>query len=347
MTNYHALVAKGWSPFFQQQLTLEEWNDAIPARVAEQHKSILCLLTESDEIKMPITPAMPTMVVGDWVLLDSQQQFIRLLDRKSCFKRKAAGTQVGWQLISSNVDAAFVVCSLNEDFNLSRIERYQALAFAADVEPVVVLTKADLVDESESWVEQVSKLNPQVAVVAINARDPACAQALSPWLGNGKTAVLLGSSGVGKSTLSNTLLGSQVQATQGIRADDDKGRHTTTTRALLTVPCGGLLLDTPGMRELQLADCHDGIESAFADIELLAEGCRFSNCSHQNEPGCAVKKALALEQLDPRRYNNYLKLVREEAHNSASLSERRAIDKSFGKLIKQTLKDKHKFKGSH
>lgn len=350
MTNYQALATLGWGPFFQQQLSLDEWDSVIPARIVEQHKSMVAVATESDIFNLHLTPTMPPLVIGDWLLLDADRRFERLLDRKTCFRRKSAGTDVQWQLIASNTDTAFIVCSLNDDFNLSRIERYLSLAHSAEVEPVIVLTKSDLVEPDklngpDSRREQVQQLDKNMSVVAVNALDSDCFSVLAPWLGTAKTIVMLGSSGVGKSTLTNTLLGEKKQATAGIREDDSKGKHTTTSRSLLPLPCGGLILDTPGMRELQIADCQDGIASTFADIEALASQCRFSDCSHTDEPGCAVVAAVESGELQARRLKNYQKLVKEEALNSASLSQRRAKDKALGKFYKRTLTDAYKLKG--
>ena len=285
------------------------------------------------------------MVVGDWLLVNEHQQFVRLLERYSCFKRKSAGTGHDYQLIAANVDTAFIVCSMNEDFNPSRIERYLALAETADAEPVVVLTKADLTDQPERWTDNVRRLSKQLQVVAVNALDTHCGETLSDWLQPGNTVVMLGSSGVGKSTLTNSLLGESRQSTQSIREDDAKGRHTTTGRSLIPLPQGGLILDTPGMRELQLADCHDGIVSAFADIQRLAEACRFADCQHDQEPGCAVQAAVEQGSLDARRLANYQKLLREDALNSASLAQRRAKDKAFTRFVNVSQKASRKFKG--
>ena len=345
MTNFHILAAMGWRPFFQQQLTLEEWDCVIPVRVTEQHKSQLTVVSDSHTFSLPVVPSMPALVVGDWLLLNEQHQFLRLLERYSCFKRKSAGTSHDWQLIAANVDTAFIVCSMNEDFNPSRIERYLALAEAADVEPLVVLTKADLTEQPEQWVDNVRSINKQLQVVALNALDSSCADTLSDWLNPGSTVVMLGSSGVGKSTLANSLLGEARQLTQGIREDDAKGRHTTTGRSLLPLPNGSLILDTPSMRELQLADCHDGIVSAFADIQQLAKGCRFADCQHHSEPGCAVQAALAQGELAPRRLANYQKLLKEDELNSATLAEKRAKDKAFTRFVNYSQKESRKFKG--
>ncbi len=182
-------------------------------------------------------------------------------------------------------------------------------------------------------------------VEAINCLDAASVSKLSPWTKRGATLAVLGSSGVGKSTLINTLLGEERQSTGGIREDDNKGRHTTTRRSLISLGERGVILDTPGMREIQMADCKEGIATTFSDIESLAEQCRFGDCQHQREPGCAVQRAIDSEELDQRRFNNYLKLLREESFNSASLSERRSTDKAFGKSIKHALAESQKIKG--
>ena len=345
MNDYAALVRLGWRPFFQQQLSFDELNDCVPVRVIEQHKSQISVAGETAARDLPLLHHMPALVVGDWLLLDDEGNFRRLLERNTCFRRKAAGAKLDWQLISANVDTAFIVSSVNEDFNLNRIERYLALVHESGAEPVIVLSKSDLSAESEAYRNQVQSLDRNLSVETVNCLDSVSVDSLRPWLNNGETIAVLGSSGVGKSTLVNTLLGSAQQATGGIREDDDKGRHTTTRRSLIQMEQGGLLLDTPGMRELQLADCREGISSTFADIEALADQCRYADCQHQNEPGCAVKTALENEQLGQRRLDNYLKLKREEALNSSSLSEKRAKDKALGKFYKRTLSESHKLKG--
>lgn len=339
------LTELGWQAFFQQQLTLDEWESASPARIIEYHRSEILVVSESAELRLPILTSMPDMVVGDWLLLDNQMRFLRLLDRLTCFSRKAAGSQIKTQLISANVDTAFIVSSMNDDFNLNRLERFLSVVYESGAEPVVLLSKSDLVDSVGSYVAQVQKSNPALMVEALNCLSPASTNQLTPWLVPGRTLAVLGSSGVGKSTLVNTLLGEDKQSTSGIREDDSKGRHTTTQRSLIPLPSGALILDTPGMREIQLADAKDGIASAYSDIEALAEECRFADCSHMSEPGCAVVDAVNNGELDPRRLDNYLKLLREEAHNSATLSERRAKERALGKFYKNTQGDVAKFKG--
>lgn len=338
------LQALGWSAHFQQQLSLEEFEQGRPVRIMEQHRSQLIVGTDDGELQLPITPAMPALVVGDWLLLDEQQHFMRLLDRVSLFSRKAAGTRVQEQLIAANVDTAFIVSSLNQDFNPSRLERYLALVHEAGAEPVIVLTKADLCEEVEEQAAAARALDPLLMVEAVDARSTQAAENLQPWLGEGRTVLFLGSSGVGKSTLVNTLTGSAVQTTSGIREEDSKGRHTTTGRSLHPLPAGGLLLDTPGMRELQLADVEEGLERTFADITALAEQCRFSDCAHETEPGCAVIAAMEAGELDIRRLQNYRKLLREQALNSASLAEKRSRDKALGKFYRSVQSESRRRK---
>ncbi len=244
MSNAYSLANLGWHPFFQQQLSLEEWETVIPARVIEQQKSMITVASDNSVHYLQLQHSMPEMVVGDWVLLEQNRTFLRLLERKSCFKRKAAGSKVDRQLISANVDTAFIVCSMNEDFNLNRIERYLALVNEANVEPVVILTKSDLVESPESYRAEVQGIDNLLCIEVVNGLDSDSLEDLRCWTKSGNTIAVLGSSGVGKSTLVNTLLGDEVQETGAIRTDDAKGRHTTTSRSLISIPSGGMILDT-------------------------------------------------------------------------------------------------------
>lgn len=338
------LLQLGWQPFFQQQLNLEEWGVLIPARIVEQHKSQLEVASEQGRQTLPLTHATPTVTVGDWLLLDGDNELVRVLDRQSCFRRKAAGSQLTEQLIAANVDTAFIVCSLNDDFNLNRLERYLSMVHNADVEPVVVLTKMDLCEEAEALRSEVQSLDSLMMVEMVNSLNEDSKSMLMPWCQPGKTVVMLGSSGAGKSTLVNLLLGEAAQSTASIREEDSKGRHTTTRRSLLSMPDGAILLDTPGMRELQLTDCEHGVAATFADIEELTERCRFGDCQHHSEPGCAVQAAIEKEDLDERRFLNYEKLMREQAMNSASLAEKRATDKKLGRFYKRVIGESVKAK---
>lgn len=328
MTTYYSQSQLGWQPFFQQQLTLDEWEHYSAWRVVAQHRSTAELLSEKGPFTLELAIDMPAFTVGDWMLLNHQGHFQRLLDRQSLFTRKASGTKVDSQLIAANVDTVFVVCSLNDDFNLNRIERYLSLTKEAGVETVVVLTKSDLCADSHQWINQVQSLNPLLMVEAVNGLDANTATALEPWCKEGKTIALLGSSGVGKSTLVNLLMGRVSQQTSSIRQADSKGRHTTTARSLHLMPSGAILLDTPGMRALQIIDCEQGVKEVFADIGELESQCRYSDCQHEEEPGCAVRSALEAGGLDERRLNNYRKLLREQALNSSTLAEKRSRDRN-------------------
>lgn len=334
----------GWQPVFQQQLTLEDYDNSIFARVIAHHRSGYVLASEQGEIQLAVHHSQPPMTVGDWVILNNEHQFSRLLERQSLFSRKAAGSKVAEQYISANIDTVFIVVSLNHDFNLSRIERYLALANEAKVEPVIVLTKQDLCDDVEEKIRQVQALDSMLMVESVNALDLESVQVLAPWCKLGKTVALMGSSGVGKSTLVNSLLGEQEQETGGIREDDSKGRHTTTSRSLHLLKDGGLLLDTPGMRELQLADCAEGVSETFSDIEELTLKCRFSDCQHQTEPGCKILAAIEKGDLTERRFNNYQKLLREQARNGATLAEQRSHYKKLSKMYRNVQSESRNIK---
>jgi len=329
----------GWRPFFQQQLDLEEL-DCLVCRVVAQHRSRLELLSEAGAADLTLHPGMPAITVGDWLLLSREGRFLRLLERLSLFRRRAPGRKVEEQLIAANVDTLFVVTSLNEDFSLNRIERYLSLAHEAGVEPVIVLSKADLCEDPERLQGEVQQLDPLLMVETVNCLDAGEVQKLLSWCGTGRTVAFMGSSGVGKSTLVNSLLGHTVQATGSIRDKDGTGRHVTSGRSLHPMRQGGLLLDTPGLRELQLTDCDEGVNSTFAEIAALAERCRFVDCRHEHEPGCAVQAAIACGELDERRLSSYRKLLREQAFNSATLAEKRARDKRFGKMVKSVMSEK-------
>jgi ribosome biogenesis GTPase len=326
-----SLARWGWQPCFQRQLSPDEWEHGRPARVISQERSVLEVAGADFSSTLPLLASMPAMTVGDWVLLDANLRFLRLLERSSLFARKAAGTGVAAQLIAANVDTLFIVSSLNQDFNPSRIERYLVLAHEARVQALVVLTKEDLCADPSAQLAQAHALGAGLVALAVNALDAQSVRKLAPWCGPGQTVALMGSSGVGKSTLVNTLLGNTVQATQAIREDDAKGRHTTTRRSLHPLVDGGVLLDTPGMRELQLFACEQGIEEAFADVAALASACRFADCAHGNEPGCAVRAAVAAGTLDARRLDNYDKLLREQQRNTATLGEQRARERQLGR----------------
>lgn len=305
---------------------------AAPARVVEQHRTGYLVAQAPDEAvgveslpewQLPRCPPGQRAAVGDWVLVEDGR-VVLLLPRRTVIKRGAAGEHYRQQVIAANIDRVLVVCGLDGDFNPRRIERYLLLVRGGGAEPLIVLTKADHdvaeVDAARAALADV--VGAEVPVIAVNARDAGSAAALAPWLGAGVTAVLVGSSGAGKSTLTNTLLGRERMRTGEVRASDDRGRHTTTHRALIPLPSGACLIDTPGMRELKPTG-EEVIAENFTDIEALAEQCRFRDCGHCNEPGCAVRAAVQAGTLDPARFANFLKLSDEHAAAARQLEERR------------------------
>jgi Predicted GTPases len=286
----------GWHHFFAQQVSVDELARTPPVRVTSVERSGLNV--EGDGLHAAVPPRTDA-TVGDWLLYDAARPGAsRLLERKSLFRRRAAGTGRDVQLIAANVDTVFVVTSCNRDFNVARLERYVALAFEADVEPVIVATKADLAEDPGQFAQAATEVSASVPVVVLDALGPEPRDKLAPWCKPGRTVAFLGSSGVGKSTLVNALSGRTTAATGGIREDDDRGRHTTTGRHLYVLPEGYAVLDTPGMRELQLTDAAEGISEVFADLADLAARCRFSDCRHEDEPGCAVQAAIASGEID-------------------------------------------------
>ena len=305
-----ALIDLGWAEFFSAQLSSDE-TELEPARVSAVHRARLSALAAEGQVELTLGPHITTaeFAVGDWVLADPHtHRFVRMLERRTLLQRPAEGRRP-LQLAAANVDTLFIVTSSNADFNPARLERYLALANDAGTNPVIVLTKADLADDRD-YAAEAAALQRDLPVVSVNGKSADAAEALAQWCGTGQTVALVGSSGVGKSTLVNTLVGrtEAPQQTGAIREQDGKGRHTTTARSLHPIAGGGLVIDTPGIRNLQLSDVAFGIDTLFAEITELAPLCKFRNCTHDHEPGCAVLAAVKAGTLDPDRLSRWRKL---------------------------------------
>jgi ribosome biogenesis GTPase len=330
------LRALGWSKYFADQATSAALSKTPPVRITQVHRNTLHI--QGVDLDM-IIPGLHGVTVGDWLLFDADTpRNSQLLSRKSLIKRRAPGHDRKEQLIAANLDTAFVVTSCNNDFSLARLERYVAMAHEAGVTPVIILSKIDLTTEASDFAAQAQSISPQLSVVCLDARSPEAIELLRPWCQAGQTVAFLGSSGVGKSTLTNSLAGNEAIATQDVRASDDKGRHTTTGRQLHILPSGCAVLDTPGMREIQLTDVSVGLEETFADLHALKQNCRFNDCAHKTEPGCAVQAAVASGEVDVPRLQRWLKLVAEDAENTKFLANRKLRDRAKNKPEKSVTK---------
>jgi ribosome biogenesis GTPase len=323
-----AIETLGWDPGWSEAFASHAARGRRPARVVAVHRDTSIVRDASGDRPAVVSGSFrfealavadyPT--VGDWVALDGEGVIAAVLPRRSVFKRMAAdGTRRGAglddeQVMASNVDVALLVAGLDNDFNLRRIERYLAVAWSSAITPVVVLNKADLDGDADGRLVAVDAIAPGVAVVAVSAWTGAGLDELLVHLRPGKTAAILGSSGVGKSTLVNALLGEERQRTAEVRVSDSRGRHTTTHRELFELPGGALLVDTPGIRALEVLGADEGLESTFDDVAELATACRFSDCAHAGEPGCAVGAAVANGRLSEERLASHRKLEREMAH---------------------------------
>ncbi|MDF2638671.1 MAG: rsgA [Novosphingobium lindaniclasticum] len=333
-----SLTDLGWSPFFSSQVTEEELRTTLPVRVMAVYRGLVSVMGATFEglisSRLP-EPGGPGSrdpedrpAVGDWLLVGREDhEALRLLQRASLFKRPAPGNDRRVQLMAANVDTLFIVTSCNQDFNIPRLERYLVLAREVGVRPVLILTKIDLAEDPGSFRQAALELQPDLEIEMINAKDPQSAAHLAERCALGETVALMGSSGVGKSTLVNTLRGSDRIVTQAVREQDGKGRHTTTVREMHRLEGGGWLMDTPGMREFKLAEVATGLAEVFDDIALLGQECRFSNCGHQQEPGCAIQAAVKTGTLDTERLERWRKLSAEDLSNSAGLPERRGRER--------------------
>lgn len=313
-----ALAALGWSSFEADQLGPDDVT-LTPARISSVNRRNVAAFSADGPLRLVADPGISsaTFAVGDWVLCDlAAAHLVRRLDRRSLLQRGAEHKTGQRQLIAANLDTLFIVTSCNADFNVARLERYLALAHDADIAPAILLTKADQTDDAATYIAQAQALG-DLPVLAINAKGSDVSDVLAPWCGPGMTVALVGSSGVGKTTLANALTG-RTDDTQDIREDDARGRHTTTKRSLHALPTGGWLIDTPGMRGLAVADVTAGIDATFPEISALTDACHFRDCKHEGEPGCAVQAAVDTGEIDADRVRRYRKLRAEDAQATES-----------------------------
>ncbi|MBA3438380.1 MAG: ribosome small subunit-dependent GTPase A [Pyrinomonadaceae bacterium] len=320
----HNLSTLGWGEYFEAHFQPYEASDFNAARIVLEYKDTYRVYAEDGEQSAEITGKMrhdaanrkDLPAVGDWVVIRPRPEgniamIHAVLPRRSAFTRKVAGSRVEEQIVGANIDTVFLITSLNQDFNPRRIERYLTVAWDSGASPVIILSKADLCEEVEEQIAAIQNAAAGVPVHAVSVTKHSGLDELAQYFRHGQTVALLGSSGVGKSTLINHLLGHDYQRVQEVREQDDRGRHTTTRRELILLPQGGLVLDTPGMRELQLWDAEGGLHRAFEEIEAVARSCYFSDCCHKDEPRCAIREALAEGIIDAARYGNYEKLQKE------------------------------------
>ena len=351
------ISALGWGTFFEAHFNELNASDYAPARVVRQDRERYTVMTAGGQgaAVIPgrfrhkaVSPA-DFPVVGDWVAVNNRQEpFIieTLLPRRSAFTRKTAGMETEEQVLAANIDTAFLVMGLDGNFNVRRIERFLTTAWDSGASPVIILNKADLHDETTAFEDEVASVAIGVPVHAVSALDGRGLDAVREQVGDGITVALFGSSGVGKSTIINRLLGEERLYTQGVSDAAARGRHTTTHRELVILPDGGVLIDTPGLREIQLWADFDSLERSFEDIAILASGCRFRDCSHEKEPGCEVLVAVEDGRLEESRFRSFLKQRRELAflERRQDNRARRRAEKEWGRKMSSYMKDLKKRK---
>lgn len=349
----------GWDDFFQQesdQIKKQYKTNLIAARVAEEQREQYSVISENGKLDAEVSGKYrfnaqlkkDFPAVGDWVLVNeilSEKKAIieHTLPRRSYISRKIAGTTAEEQIIASNIDYVFIVNGLDHDFNLRRIERYLSISVNSGATPVILLNKADLCEEPQGFISEICGIAPGVETYPLSAINGLNTSIVSSKLKGNFTGVFVGSSGAGKSTIINSLLHSTTQKTSSVRGDDSKGRHTTTARQMFVLPDGGIIIDTPGMREIQIAEGEESISASFSDIEDLAKGCKFRNCSHNSEPGCAIQEAIESGILQSKRFENYLKQKKESAYFESKGNLKGALEhKKRWKGIKKLQREFYK-----
>ena len=346
----------GFDKWFQNNVDPVSLDSFEIARVIAVHKDSYTITTGENDVyaelvgKILYSAASPIdyPAVGDWVLTNFYDEntfsiIHEILKRKSLLKRKTPGKKVDFQLIAANIDVAFIVQSLDENFNLRRLERYLVMVNESNIQPIVLLSKSDLLttEEVAGKIDEIQRIMPHLQVVPFSNDNESGLKSVKDFLESGRTYCLLGSSGVGKTTLLNNLIGESIFKTKAVSNKDSKGRHATTHRQLIKLNCGAMVVDTPGMRELGNFSIETGLEETFAEITELSKKCQFNDCTHVNEKGCAILNALGDGQISVKRYQNYIKMNKEAIYNEMSYLEKRKKDKQFGKFCKTVMKHKN------
>jgi ribosome biogenesis GTPase / thiamine phosphate phosphatase len=351
------LESIGYDDWFKNRALVEMNSAHEIARIVSVHKDRYIVSNGEEDIFAELSgnllyncdSASEFPTVGDWVYADFYDDdthaiIYGVFPRKTLLKRKTAGKLIDFQLIAANIDVAFIIQSLNDNFNLSRLERYLVMVNDSGIEPVILLSKCDLLpkDEIDKITQSILDIAPKTTVKAFSNLSRENIDSVTNYLKSGSSYCLLGSSGVGKTTLLNSLIGNDNFETQSVSKIQSKGRHTTTSRQLVRLESGAMIIDTPGMRELGSLSVDDGIDETFSEILELSQSCKFSNCSHTSEKGCAILIAIKSGNLSEQRYQNYLKMKKESEFNQMSYLDKKKKDKNLGKLIKSTMKSKQR-----
>ncbi|MDA0525403.1 ribosome small subunit-dependent GTPase A [Methanococcoides alaskense] len=347
-------VIPGWNDGLEVALSAYK-GPYIAGRVAAQHKTVCDILIPGGMVQAAISGAMRRAgkqpVVGDFVVLLDQAEInsytiVDILPRKTCLARGSTGDGSDEQVIAANIDTIFIVTAVGNDLNLRRLERYLTIVYSSGANPVILINKIDLVDDPAQLIQETQDIAGDVPVIAISALSKDGLDKLAPYINPAETVALIGSSGVGKSTLINAFFGEAIQKTLGVREDDDKGKHTTTVRQLFLLPNGGIFIDNPGIREIQLGDSSDGIDRTFSDITDLAQGCRFKDCTHRDEPHCAVQRAVHQGLIPQERLDSFFKLTAELTFQSEKAElGLKGIEKKKYKAISQGARKYREFTG--